>query len=154
MKTYKIILKGFFTDEISEITYQATDWDDARVKGIAIREEMRASDAISNIQDIIDIETGETFHNRTTKETKAMDSKEKSALGWEIANWLHKHEDFQVELADNIFFGWKNDQEITIDDIKEMFDKFGYTNLAFTAEDFLKYLNRKDRKSKLIEMYH
>lgn len=63
MKTYKIILKDFFTDEISEVTYHATDWEEARVKCIAIREEMRASDTITNIQEIIDIETGETFHN-------------------------------------------------------------------------------------------
>ena len=72
MKTYKIILKGFFTDEISEVTYQATDWEDARVKGIAIREEMRASDTIANIQDIIDVETGETFHNHTKRKQRTM----------------------------------------------------------------------------------
>ena len=39
-----------------------------------------------------------------------MNYKEKSALGWEIANWLHKHEEFQVELADNILsvLKWTN----------------------------------------------
>ena len=34
-----------------------------------------------------------------------MNYKEKSALGWEIANWLYIHEEFQIELADNIFLG-------------------------------------------------
>ena len=92
--------------------------------------------------------------NNNDQNKGIMNYKEKSALGWEIANWLHKHEEFQVELADNIFFGWKVDQEITLDDIKGMFDKFGYTDLSFTAEDFFKYLNRKDRKAKLVEMYH
>ena len=82
-----------------------------------------------------------------------MDYKEKSALGWEIANFLHKNEEFEVELADNIFFGMKVGQEITVDDVQGMFDKFGFTDLAFTAADLVRYLNRKNRIAKLIEKY-
>ena len=80
-----------------------------------------------------------------------MDYKEKSALGWEMANFLHKNEKFKTELADNIFFGMKVGREITADDVQGMFDDFGFTDLSFTAADLVRYLNRKNRIAKLIE---
>ena len=80
-----------------------------------------------------------------------MDYKEKSALGWEMANFLHNNEEFKIELADNIFFGMKVGQEITADDVQGMFDKFGFTDLSVTAADLVRYLNRKNRIAKLIE---
>ena len=80
-----------------------------------------------------------------------MDYKEKSRLGWNIANWLHDHEDFEIELADNIFFGMKIGKDITEEDLREMLTK--YENVPFSACDLLKYLNRKNRKELLIEKH-
>lgn len=77
-----------------------------------------------------------------------MTHEEKSQLGWAIANWLHSHEDFRKELADNIFFGMKIGQDITENDLQGMLEQ--YSNVPFTAADLLKYLNRKDRKEKLL----
>jgi len=80
-----------------------------------------------------------------------MDHKEKSALGWEISKFLHKNEEFEAELADNIFFGAKVGQEITAEDVQGMFDDFGFTDLAFTATDLVRFLNKKNRMAKLID---
>lgn len=80
-----------------------------------------------------------------------MDYKEKSELGWKIANWLHDHEEFEVELADNIFFGWKAGQSITEDDLRGMLGK--YEGVPFTAADLLRYMNRKNRQENLVKKY-
>ena len=80
-----------------------------------------------------------------------MDYKEKSRLGWNIANWLHDHEDFEIELADNIFFGMKIGKDITEEDLREMLTK--YEDVPFSACDLLRYLNRKNRKELLIEKH-
>ena len=80
-----------------------------------------------------------------------MDYKEKSALGWAIANWLHSHEDFERDLADNIFFGWKVGQSITEDDLRGMLEK--YEDVPFIAADLLRYMNRKVRQEKLVRKY-
>ena len=80
-----------------------------------------------------------------------MDYKEKSALGWAIANWLHIHEGFERDLADNIFFGWKSEQSITEDDLRGMLEK--YEDVPFTASDLFRYMNRKERQEKLVAKY-
>ena len=80
-----------------------------------------------------------------------MDYKEKSALGWAIANWLHSHEEFEKDLADNIFFGWKVEQSITEDDLQGMLEK--YEKVPFTAADLLRYMNRKNRQEALVKKY-
>lgn len=80
-----------------------------------------------------------------------MDHKEKTELGWKIANWLHSHEEFERDLADNIFFGRKVGQSITEDDLQRMLEK--YEDVPFTAADLLRYMNRKDRQEKLVRKY-
>ena len=80
-----------------------------------------------------------------------MNYKQKSELGWKIANWLHSHEEFERDLADNIFFGLKVGKPITEDDLREMLGK--YDNVPFTAFNLLEYLNRKNRQELLIEKY-
>lgn len=80
-----------------------------------------------------------------------MDYKQKSELGWKIANWLHSHEEFERDLADNIFFGLKVGKAITEDDLREMLGK--YEDVPFTALNLLEYLNRKNRQELLIEKY-
>lgn len=80
-----------------------------------------------------------------------MDYKEKSELGWKIANWLHSHEDFEVELADNMFFGMKIGKDITEEDLRGMLAK--YEDVPFSACDLLKYLNRKDRKAHIMNKH-
>ena len=77
-----------------------------------------------------------------------MTHEEKSQLGWAIANWLHSHEDFRKELADNIFFGAKIGEHLIEYDIQRMLEK--YSDAPFTAADLLTYLNRKDREGKLL----
>lgn len=66
MKTYKINFRNYFTDVKSEKTYMANDWEDARVKGLALQRE--ANEAIGCkkfnliiIEKITDTETGKTF---------------------------------------------------------------------------------------------
>lgn len=76
---------------------------------------------------------------------------EKSELGWKIANWLHSHEEFERDLADNIFFGWKAGQSITEDDLQGMLEK--YEEVPFTAADLLRYMNRKNRQEALVKKY-
>lgn len=80
-----------------------------------------------------------------------MNYKEKSALGWKMANFLHNNDEFKTELADDILFGMKVGREITAADVQDMFDKFGFTDLSFTAADLVRYMNRKNRIAKLIE---
>ena len=80
-----------------------------------------------------------------------MDYKQKSELGWKIAKWLHNHEEFELDLADNIFFGLKVGQTITEDDLREMLGK--YEDVPFTASNLLEYLNRKNRQALLIKKY-
>lgn len=77
-----------------------------------------------------------------------MNHKEKTELGWEIANWLHNHEDFERELADNIFFGMKIGKTIGESDLMAMIKN--RTDCPFSATDLLSYLRKKNRQEKII----
>lgn len=70
-----------------------------------------------------------------------------------VSDFLNSHEDFRIELADNIFSGMKNNQTLTVDDMDGMLKQHGYTELDFTAEQMFKYLQRKERMSKLVNEY-
>ena len=67
--------------------------------------------------------------------------------------WIERHDDFSLELADNIFFGWKSNVALTEENLKSMFEKFGYTDLDFTAADMLEYLNRGNNQRELVSRY-
>lgn len=67
--------------------------------------------------------------------------------------WLERHDDFRLDLADNIFFGWKNDIKITEDDLRSMLQDYGATDLDFTPSDMLEFLKQGNNEQKLVGEY-
>lgn len=61
-----------------------------------------------------------------------------------IFAWINKHKSFCREVADNMFYGYKDDPDFKADSkfIEECFKESNLTFDGFTAKEFLRVFNR------------
>jgi hypothetical protein len=120
---------------------------------------------------VVDIETGEVLDNaqgygyksvqkayagygyKTRDKSKDAEKAEKHRI---IQNWCKEHKSFVRDLEDYAFHIWKGsygpDEKFNAELVRKMFNNYGYTDLPFTAGEFLRYwdkpLKQKNRGKK------
>jgi hypothetical protein len=79
-----------------------------------------------------------------------LNESEVESYGKKIQNWCKEHKSFVRDLEDYAFHIWKGsygpDEKFDAKLVREMFNNYGYTDLPFTAGEFLRYWGKPLRQ--------
>lgn len=73
MKTYKADTKNYISKKTGSVTFEAQDWEAARLEACRLMKEWNKNEkyTIEQIRELTDIETGETFTDYLRKQQEA-----------------------------------------------------------------------------------